>query len=213
MTGVNRRLALLGALLCALGAVCVYVLAFHTTRGIAADNELLARLQRAPGAPSYELADAVAQLANAVPYALMGMFVCCVAALTRGLRGALVIAALLVVPSAVTEFLKYATAMDRGPVDPASWPSGHTTAATVLGAALVLSAPVAWRPAAALAGLALAGGVGLGVVVTGWHFPSDVAGGYLVAAAGALAATAALPALSRPAATAALRTRSLHARG
>jgi membrane-associated phospholipid phosphatase len=210
---VTRRFALLSALACVLGAVCVYAVAFLTGHGVAADNELLQRLQRWPGAPSYEYADAIAQLVNAIPYALMGLVVCCVAGLTHGLRGVLVIAALLVVPSFVTELLKHATAMDRGPIDPASWPSGHTTAATALGAALVLSVPAGWRPLAALVGLALAGGVGLGVVVTGWHYPSDVAGGYLVAATGAFVATACLPKVSRPAATAALPARSLHARG
>lgn len=61
-----------------------------------------------------------------------------------------------------------------------SYPSGHTTGAVALGFALWLTAPPRWRGWAALLGLAYGAAVGLGVVVAGWHFISDVAGAIMV---------------------------------
>ena len=45
----------------------------------------------------------------------------------------------------------------------------------------ILVAPPALRAAAAMLGGAFAVGVGYGVLVLGWHYPSDVLGGFLVA--------------------------------
>jgi membrane-associated phospholipid phosphatase len=45
----------------------------------------------------------------------------------------------------------------------------------------VLVAPPALRAAAAMLGGAFAVGVGYAVLVLGWHYPSDVLGGFLVA--------------------------------
>ena len=56
----------------------------------------------------------------------------------------------------------------------------------------VLAAPRRARPFAALLGLMLALGVGVAVISVGWHFPSDVIAGYLLATAWALGLTAAL---------------------
>jgi hypothetical protein len=59
-----------------------------------------------------------------------------------------------------------------------------------LGAVLV-SAP-AWRPYVAAAGALFALGVSESVMLLAWHYPSDVAGGFLVAMAFALLTVAAL---------------------
>jgi hypothetical protein len=67
-------------------------------------------------------------------------------------------------------------------IGPASWPSGHSTAAMALACALVLVVPGRLRPLAAPVGGAVATVVGLATVVLRWHFPSDVLGGFLVAA-------------------------------
>ena len=47
----------------------------------------------------------------------------------------------------------------------------------------VLAVPARWRPAAATAGGLFALGVAYAILALGWHFPSDVIGGYLVAGA------------------------------
>ena len=69
----------------------------------------------------------------------------------------------------------------RTQIDATSWPSGHSTAAMTLALCAVLVAPPALRAATALLGGAFAVGVGYAVLVLGWHFPSDVLGGFLVA--------------------------------
>lgn len=71
-----------------------------------------------------------------------------------------------------------------------AFPSGHTTAAASLSIALVLVVPPARRLAAAAIGIVVTAAVGISVVVLGWHYPSDVLGGLLVASAWGLAAVA-----------------------
>jgi hypothetical protein len=56
----------------------------------------------------------------------------------------------------------------------------------------VLVAPRALRPLAALLGTGLAVGVSYSILVLGWHFPSDVLGGFLVAGSWVSLAVAAL---------------------
>lgn len=70
----------------------------------------------------------------------------------------------------------------------ASYPSGHATIALALGLALVLLTPPARRAVAALVAVAYAAAVGSALVVTAWHYPSDVGGGFCVATAWAAGA-------------------------
>jgi hypothetical protein len=76
-----------------------------------------------------------------------------------------------------------------------SWPSGHATASMSLALCLILVVGPRLRPVAALVGAAYAIGVGYALVALGWHLPSDVLGGYLVAASFTLLGAAALAAL------------------
>lgn len=73
-----------------------------------------------------------------------------------------------------------------------SYPSGHTTGAVSIGFAIWVTAPPRWRGWAALFGLAYGAAVGLGVVLAGWHFVSDVIGAILVVGFWAALALAAL---------------------
>jgi membrane-associated phospholipid phosphatase len=87
-----------------------------------------------------------------------------------------------------TQLLKQALAVQRPyPADhympAATWPSGHTTAIVSLLLALVIVLPPRLRPPAA----AIGGGIALlamgSIVLLGFHYPSDVLGGVLVASA------------------------------
>jgi membrane-associated phospholipid phosphatase len=78
------------------------------------------------------------------------------------------------------------------PVGPRALPSGHATAAMSLAMAGVLVAPRRARLAAAVIGSGVALAVGASVVAVGWHFPSDVIAGYLLATGWALAIVAGL---------------------
>jgi membrane-associated phospholipid phosphatase len=82
-------------------------------------------------------------------------------------------------------------------VGPASWPSGHATAAAALALSAVLVAPKAWRPAVAVGGAAFTLAVGAALLIRAWHMPSDVLGGYLMAASWMALAVAALRASER----------------
>ena len=66
-------------------------------------------------------------------------------------------------------------------VAPEAFPSGHSTAAMALAIGGVFVVPPRLRPLAAFVGCGLALAVGLSVVSVGSHFPSDVAGGFLLA--------------------------------
>ena len=63
------------------------------------------------------------------------------------------------------------------------FPSGHSAAALALTLAAIIATPDRWRVAAAVSGAVAAGLLGIGNLVTHSHHPSDVVGGYLLAAA------------------------------
>lgn len=142
-----------------------------------------------------------AKLCNPRPY------LCLVAipigvGLARGRpRVTLGIAALLLGANLTTEVLKPVLAEPRAtsllgstPVASASWPSGHATAAMSLALACVIVAPARARPFVAALGALFAVVVSYSFLTLGWHYPSDVIGGFLVAATWALLAIAGLKA-------------------
>jgi hypothetical protein len=103
-------------------------------------------------------------------------------------RLSLAVIALLGATSVSSQLLKALLAyprfdemIDGGHVSPAAFPSGHATAAMSLALAGVLVAPPRARPFAAVLGAAFALTVGFCIVILGWHFPSDVVGGFLLA--------------------------------
>jgi membrane-associated phospholipid phosphatase len=120
-------------------------------------------------------------------------------ALLRGRpRTAVGVLALVAATSVSSQLLKIALAHPRFPaifdypVGPQALPSGHGTAAMSLAMAGVLVAPRRARWAAAVIGSGLALAVGASVVAWGWHYPSDVLAGYLLATGWAPATGAAL---------------------
>jgi membrane-associated phospholipid phosphatase len=70
----------------------------------------------------------------------------------------------------------------------ASFPSGHATVAMSLGLALIRTVPPSWRSMAAVLAVVYASAFGVALILMGWHYPSDVAGGFLIAAAWGAAA-------------------------
>jgi membrane-associated phospholipid phosphatase len=73
-----------------------------------------------------------------------------------------------------------------------AFPSGHTTAATSIAAALFLVVSPRWRWPAVIVGLGYGLAVGAATVTVRWHYPSDVLGGLLVVGAWTFAAIAVL---------------------
>ena len=200
----RRNLPLLAALACLSGLVVVGVLALLVPAGRERDAAMLhgfLGLDR-PGV-HYEI-KLLAHLGDTLPYAFAGLM-CIAVALARG-RGwrALAVAGLLVVTGATTQILKHLLAQPRiehwltEQVAVTSWPSGHSTAAMTLALCAVLVAPPALRAAAAVLGGAFAVSVGYAVLVLGWHYPSDVVAGFLMAGLWTSLAVAALHRLEAP---------------
>jgi membrane-associated phospholipid phosphatase len=82
-------------------------------------------------------------------------------------------------------------------VNAASWPSGHSTAALALVLCAMLVAPARMRLAIAALGGVFAAAVGCALLIRAWHMPSDVLGGYLIAALWTALAVAGLRAADR----------------
>jgi len=186
-----RRRLLIAAGLCAVAATAVWAAAFHVAAVETADVRLYARLLGLGGVRGAHLARDLTAFFDPAPYAVLSASLVAGAVALRRRREALVAAVLLAGSAVTTQVLKPALAAQHDAfVLPSSWPSGHTTAVVSLAAALVIVAPPARRWLVALAGAAVSAATGLALVVLGSHYPSDVAGGVLVAAAWAcLAAT------------------------
>ena len=72
-----------------------------------------------------------------------------------------------------------------------SLPSGHTTVAASMAAAMLVVLPRKWRPVIALLGMVWAAGTGISAWFEGWHRPSDLVASMLVVLAwGAIACAA-----------------------
>jgi membrane-associated phospholipid phosphatase len=181
---------------CLLGLAATYLVALHTDAGARRDLSLYREVSgyasypvRAAGARALRTID-VGSVAVALALLLF------VGAVQR--RAARAVAAIVVVVLSVgtAELLKHglphvAHGLPGG--REATWPSGHTAVAVSLGLALVLASPAVARPTAALAGAAYGAGIGLSVIVLGWHFPSDVVGSFFISGFWACVAARVVP--------------------
>jgi membrane-associated phospholipid phosphatase len=152
------------------------------------DAALLLRFLE-PGSREGSAAAAIALLGDlAVLLALLAL--ACGVALARGRRrDALAAVAAVAGANLTTQLFKAALAHPRLQTLPGaeqvaanSFPSGHTTAVASLAVAYLFVVPREWRGAAALCGALAVVAVGCSVMALAWHYPSDVAGGVLVAA-------------------------------
>ncbi len=141
----------------------------------------------------------IAHLADPGPYALTGLVLALIALVRGRARVAAAIPLLFIVTGTTTEALKHLLATQRfdewlhhSQIAAASWPSGHSTAAMTMALCAVIAAPPRARPTVAAVGGAFAVAVAYAILTLGWHFPSDVFGGYLVAATYVLLAVSAI---------------------
>lgn len=149
------------------------------------------------------LASFIAQLCNPNPYVYLAAVPVLIALMRRRPRVAVTLTLIILGANVTTQLLKPLLASPRfssipgseSIVSPASWPSGHATAAMSLALCLVIAVPPRLRPLAAALGAAFAIAVSYSFLTLGWHYPTDVFGGFLVAATWTLAGVAALSAL------------------
>jgi membrane-associated phospholipid phosphatase len=145
------------------------------------------------------IANRVALPATA-PFVVFAGAIVAVALLRKRVRAAIAIVAVLLGANVTTQLLKPLLAQPRAssllqglkPVQPGSWPSGHATAAMSLALCCVIAAPARWRPIVAALGALFAVAVSYSFLTLGWHYPSDVFGGFLVAASWTLLGVAAV---------------------
>jgi membrane-associated phospholipid phosphatase len=201
---VRPRLPLLAALACLVGLVVAGVLALAVPGAHERDAAMLHGFLALDRPSVHRAIWFLAHLCDTLPYAFAGVL--CIALALARRRGwrALAVACLLAVTGVTTQLLKHALARPHlehwlpEQVATSSWPSGHSTAAMTLALCAILVAPPALRAAAAMLGGAFAVGVGYAVLVLGWHYPSDVLGGFLVAGLWASLAVAVLHRVEAP---------------
>ncbi|MDQ3676683.1 MAG: phosphatase PAP2 family protein [Actinomycetota bacterium] len=197
---VRSLLAL--AVASAIGALVVWLAAFAVPSGQRLDAAALEAFAVAAAPPLRPSITGVAGLAGPASLAIGALALVVVALLRRRWLMAAVVPVILLGANVVTQLLKPGLAHPRivelsgieGPY-PASWPSGHSTVAMSLALCAVLVVGPRLRPLAALAGAGYAVAVGYSLIAMGWHLPSDVIGGFLIASTFTLLGAAALSVL------------------
>jgi membrane-associated phospholipid phosphatase len=151
----------------------------------------------------HQLAEWVGHLGGAKAVVAMALGLSAVALARSRPRVAVAVLALVGATSVSSQVLKallahpsYDGAVAGKPIDPAAFPSGHSTAAMTLALAGVLVAPRGLRPLAAFVGAGFALAVAYSVIALGWHFPSDAVGGFLLATGWTLLVAACLRAMA-----------------
>jgi len=188
---------------CALLAAVVYVGAVRVPALQQADLRTLEGFMGLWALPGAHLSLDLVQLFNPLPFAILSGSLVVWAVVAGRPRAAAVALVTMVGAGVTTQLLKPLLATHREYpsfhwMGPEAYPSGHTTAAMSLALALVIVSSPRWRPLAAAAGGLLTVGMVFSLLVLGSHYPSDVAGGILVATGWACLSTAALRLELRP---------------
>lgn len=197
---MDRRTKILLAMAagCAALFALVVVGAYLWHPGQTLDEEGLAGFVQAQDSWLRPYAWSFTDLGNPPQVAVITLVLAAFALLRGRPRLAVAVVGLIAATSVSGQILKALLAHPRFPpvfdypVGPEALPSGHGTAAMSLTLAGVLVAPARARVAAAVIGSVLSLAVGASVIIVGWHFPSDVIAGYLLATGWALAIFAGL---------------------
>jgi membrane-associated phospholipid phosphatase len=177
-------------------------LALGLSAGRHVDVRLFLRL--AEGRPSSGTwAETIAAFGDLLPVLGMLAVACGIAFLRGRSRDALAAALVVAGANVTTQLLKVLLAHPRvklaiggDPLQPNTFPSGHTTGAASIAIAYAFVVPAALRKATLALGAAFTLAMGSSVVTIGWHYPSDVLGGVLVAAMWGFAVLAAMRAIA-----------------
>lgn len=177
----------MAALSCLLGFALLLGAAYGSDMAGRLDLTALGGLEALRGPSATPVAMAAAHLADPAPVIVILSGLVVVGFACGRPRRAVAGVALVAIAVVSAEALKVVLAHPRPGegvlqhVNAAAFPSGHATAATAVALAAVLVSPPRFRLPAALAAAAYAVAVCMSVLVLGFHFPSDVFGGMLVA--------------------------------
>lgn len=185
--GPSGGWALLAAILCVAGLATTWTLAELVPAVHLRDAAILYDFTKLSRPRIDAPANDLLRLLDPLLYTIWALVLVFVALLRRRPQVALAIAVVLPAAPLAAEVLKPLLAHPHDiaglrSVGPASWPSGHATAAMTLALCALIVAPRRLRPLVAALGSAFAVAVGCSLLVLAWHMPSDVLGGYLLAA-------------------------------
>ncbi len=185
---LNARLGLRAAAICLVAMAVTWALASFEPTIHWRDAVALSDFTQLDTPRVDTLANDLLRLLDPLLYTLWAALLIAIALLRGRPRVALAVTILAPLAPLTAEVLKPLLAHPHAYVagyrwiGAASWPSGHSTAAMTLVVCALLVAPHRLRPTVALLGSAFAIAVGLSVLILAWHMPSDVLGGYLLAA-------------------------------
>jgi membrane-associated phospholipid phosphatase len=195
----RSRLALFGAGIGVTLLIVTWYAAFHIGFVERADQSILRGFAGLHGPRVDHLTNFIADLCNPQPYVYFAAVVVLIALLRGRPRVAAAVGLIMLGANVTTQLLKPLLAQPRAgsllghpTVFAASWPSGHATAAMSLALCGVIVTPARRRPYVAALGAAFAVAVCYSFLELEWHYPSDVFGGFLVAATWTLLGVAAL---------------------
>jgi membrane-associated phospholipid phosphatase len=190
------------AALCALGMAVIWMLAelvpaLHMKDAVLLNDVAMLSRPRLDSVGNFLL-----HLLDPSLFILWGIALAAVAVARERTRVAVAVVGVLVLAPLSAERLKPLLAHPHDQVGyvhigAASWPSGHATAAAALALCAVLVAPQAIRLIVAGLGAVFVAAVGFSLLMLGWHMPSDVLGGCLLAGLWMALAVSALRILDR----------------
>ena len=203
----RARIALRGAAAGVVLLILTWYAAFHVGIVERADRSILNGFAGLHRPRVDEITNFVAHLCDPNPYVFLAAIPVAVALIRRRPRVAVTVGLIMLGANMTTQLIKPLLATTRsfpftGPViDAASWPSGHATAVMSLALCAVIAAPARLRPTVGAAMAAFSIAVCYSFLELGWHYPSDVLGGFLVASTWTMLGVAALYSLEsrRPA--------------
>jgi membrane-associated phospholipid phosphatase len=165
--------------------VADWALAFHSWRGMWLDRNVLDGFFSLHHTRIGGIADALPHLSDPAPFLLWFLLIVGTALVRGRPRYALVTGGILLFSNLATHLLKPAlgghTSNIAGLYGKLLWPSGHATASMAVALCAILVAPARWRPLVAALGAVYTLVVSFTLMISGWHFPSDVVAGYLMA--------------------------------
>lgn len=185
-----RRHAIAGCLICFAGLALVLVLAFWVGPLERLDRSVLDALSAPTGTFANEAAFAVIKLADPLAF-VVGATVTALIALLRGRIWDAAFAVALVAGAGLLDLAlqalishpRYRPVPISGayPFD-SSYPSGHSAGALAISLAFLMVVSPSWRRPVVVAGALYTLAVSIALPIDNYHFPSDILGGWLLAA-------------------------------
>jgi membrane-associated phospholipid phosphatase len=193
----RAKLALYGAVTSIVLLIATWFAAFHLTVFRRADHSILIGFMGLDGPRLNAVTEFVAHLCNPVPYVYLAAVPISVALIRRRPGLAAMIALIMLGANETTQLLKPLLSSPRVIIEPTTvvtgaLPSGHATAAMTLALCAVIAVPARARPLVGATMAAFTIAVSYSILELGWHYPSDVFGGFLVATIWTLFGMAAL---------------------